>query len=264
MPCERLGDVLRVGVGEADRPPPAAGRAPGPPRRPAPPGSLRFAHFGFLELGLGFLRPRVDLRLAAWRRRRGPAPRAPWRAARSRRCGSRRPCSIFCRPLTSRIVSSACSQVTLRRETESLPLTSSPDDDVPAALRAEDAEEVDDVGVLELERDQLGPVRGCRSRRWRGAGVVAAWATTTGAGAAGRTGRRWRATTLGPVVDVAGIATPGFDSAAVGSVALSARGLRRIGRLRRLRHSRQIRQDRGGPLRQRGRSRPSPALRGRR
>ena len=40
-------------------------------------------------------------------------------------------------------------------------------DDIPAAFRTENAEEVDDVGILELERDQLRPVRGGRSRRAR-------------------------------------------------------------------------------------------------
>ena len=98
-------------------------------------------------------------------------------------------------------MSSACSQVTLRSEMDTLPLDVVARHDVPAALRGQDAQEIDDVGVLEVHGQRAG-------RRWR-SGVVVAWAITAGWG----TG--------------AGISAVGSS---LGGLGLAGSGLPRLGR----------------------------------
>ena len=170
------------------------------------------------------------------------------------------PLSIFCRPLTSRIVSSACSQVTLRRETESLPLTSSPATIFRplSALRMRRRLMTSaSLNSSVISLDPFGWAGGARSRR--GCRLnhedLAQRAAAHGLGSASADGGiRYR-----------NRRHPGLRRGSRRFVRLEcARGLRRIGRLLRLGHSAE------GPPGQRRvasparRFRLSPARRGRR
>ena len=224
---------------------------------------LAVRHLGFLELGLGFLRPSVDLRLPLGVV--GAGQRFALLGELVGRDDADHTALVYllqALDLEDRVERLLPGHVAQGDRELALDVVAR--NDIPAALRTENAEEVDDVGVLELERDQLGPVRGCGAGA-AGAGVVAAWATTTGASAAGRTGSRWAGDDAGN-----GCRRRRHRDGwlPLGSRRLGrlecARGLRRIGRLRRLGHSRK---DPPGPRRAAstaGRSRPSPALRGRR
>ena len=220
-------------------------------------------HIGFLELGLGLLRPSVDLRFPLGVV--GAGQRFALLGELLDRDDADHAALVYllqALDLEDRVERLLPGHIAQGHRELALDVVAR--NDIPAALRTENAEEVDDVGILELERDQLGPVRPAGGGA-DGAGVVAAWATMTRAGAAGCTGQRWGAMMLGTVVGVASIGTPGFHSAFVGSVALSAlRGLRRIGGLRPPRASSE---GPPGPRRAAstaGRSRPAPALRGHR